>query len=165
MFRRILCPTDFSEPSRKAIELARSLAVQFGAELRIMHCVEPVTIHGPTIDMGAPSSAFDVAGYQDLILKQAEESLRALGAELSSRELEVSIHLARGKPGEEIAAHAEDFGADLVIIATHGESGWRRFLFGSVAEKVMRTARCPVLTVHEDGGGASVRPPGPAAER
>ena len=150
-FKRILCPTDFSEPSRKAIDLARTLAVQFGAEFRIMHCVEPVTMHGPTIDIGAPASTFDVAGYQNLIMKQAEESLRALSAELSSRDLDVSSHLARGKPGDEIAAHAEDFGADLVVIATHGESGWRRFLFGSVAEKVVRTAHCPVLTVNEGG--------------
>ncbi len=148
-FERILCPTDFSEPSRQAIDLARTLAVQFGAELRIMHCVEPVTIHGPTVDIGAPASNFDMAGYQDMILKQAEESLRALSAELSSRELEVSIHLARGKPGDEIAVHAKAFNADLVVIATHGESGWRRFLFGSVAEKVVRTAHCHVLTVNE----------------
>ncbi len=152
-FKRILCPTDFSEPARQAIELARDLAQRFGAELRLVHCVEPITLHGPTIDIGAPASTFDVSGYQELIYEKAAERLRAMGAELSSEELAVSTHLARGKPGDEVPAHALDWGADLVVIATHGESGWRRFLFGSVAEKVVRTAPCPVLTVNEGGTG------------
>ncbi len=151
IFTRILCPTDFSEPARQAIELARDLARRFGAELRLVHCVEPVTLHGPTVDIGAPTSTFDVTGYQELIYEKAAERLRTMGESLSSAELSVSTHLGRGKPGDEIPAHAEDWGADLVVIATHGESGWRRFLFGSVAEKVMRTARCPVLTVNEGG--------------
>jgi len=77
----------------------------------------------------------------------AKGSLDEMVAQLTSEGINARGMVVQGTPAEEIAAAAEQEEADVIVIATHGWTGWRRFVFGSVAEKVVRLARCPVLTI------------------
>jgi nucleotide-binding universal stress UspA family protein len=142
-FKRILCPTDFSEPACKAIIAAAEIAQASGAELILLHVVAPI----PALDTASGAPAFDLASYQDELVRSARLALeerrrRRVPDSVCSRAL-VTI----GDPAHEVTRIAEEEGADLIVIATHGRTGWHVRIFGSVAEKVVRLARCPVLTV------------------
>ena len=142
-FKRILCPTDFSEPACKAIIAAAEIAQASGAELILLHVVAPI----PALDTASGAPAFDLASYQDELVRSARLALeerrrRRVPDSVRSRAL-VTI----GDAAHEVTRIAEEEGADLIVIATHGRTGWHLRIFGSVAEKVVRLARCPVLTV------------------
>jgi nucleotide-binding universal stress UspA family protein len=140
--RKILCPTDFREPSLKGVATAEELAGHFGAELVLVTVVTP--IH--------PSVAAESAGYmreefREEMMHHATESLKQIAEEKIAADVSKRQFVAYGGAADEIVALAEKEGVDLLVIATHGWTGWRRFVFGSVAEKVIRMATCPVLTV------------------
>jgi nucleotide-binding universal stress UspA family protein len=146
-FKRILCPTDFSESSYEALKAADELALHFSAELYLVHVVAPVPI------AEAPTS-FNVPSYQQELTQSAERSLQEVIEQRVAKELEVRPIVALGYAADEIARIAEAEQVDLIVTATHGTTGWRRFIFGSVAERVVRLASCPVLTVqapHKEG--------------
>jgi len=138
---RILVATDFSEQSHKALNYAIGFAAQFGAELTLVHVVEPVLY--PT-DWMVPLPEIDFAQTRKFLIEQ----LKAL-----SRNSPVTAQsiVRRGQPAEEIVAAARERKVDLIVIATHGYSGVKHVLIGSVAERVVRSAPCPVLTVRPDG--------------
>jgi nucleotide-binding universal stress UspA family protein len=140
--RKILCPTDFSEPSLKGVATAEEMAKHFGAELLLVTVVAP--IH--------PAVAAESAGYmreefEKEMMRNATESLKQIVAEKIAADINKRQFVVYGSPADEIVALAKKEGVDLLVIATHGWTGWRRFVFGSVAEKVIRLATCPVLTV------------------
>ncbi len=152
--KKIFCPTDFSEPSLEALDTARGLAVRFGAELHIMHCAEPIPVPTtPTAQIGMPTETMDVSGYQKHIVDRAKESLEELAKKHANQDVKVQIHLSEGKPQNEIVMAAKEIGADLMVISSHGTSGLRRFIFGSVADKIIRTSPCPVLTMTPEQEG------------
>jgi len=130
-FRKILWPTDFSGPSYKALKTANELASHFSSELYIVH-VRP---------------SFDVSSYQDELKSSAEKSLQEVIDKKISKKLAVHAIVVNGDPAVEIALIAENESVDLIVIATHGTSGWQRFFFGSVAEKVVRKVSSPVLII------------------
>jgi universal stress protein A len=134
---KILCPTDFSEPSLKGMEAAVEMAEKFSAELIVVHVIPPVAATG--------EHSLPVV-FKELE-EQAMKSLEKLIAEKIPQTLKFRSRMVCGRPADEIVQAAEDEGADLIVIATHGETGWARLFFGSVAEKVVRLAECPVLTV------------------
>jgi nucleotide-binding universal stress UspA family protein len=138
--KKILCPTDFSEPSKRAIELALSIAEKFEAQIYLVHVV-------PDIPRLAPSRTahFDVPEYQRILRGDAEKQL----AEVAKSVAGVKTHtlLREGSAADGILKAAEENAVDLIVIATAGASGWEHAIFGSVAEKVVRRARCPVLTI------------------
>jgi nucleotide-binding universal stress UspA family protein len=142
-FRRILCPLDFSEPSQKALKAAVELAGQFPAELVLLHVIPPTA-------PGIPADpAFAFAGHENYeealrIHAKAELTLAAQGLPegLPSRNV-----IGTGHAADEIVRLAHEEAVDLIVIATHGLTGWRRLVFGSVAEKVIRHAELPVLVV------------------
>jgi nucleotide-binding universal stress UspA family protein len=140
-FRRILVPTDFSPPSRHALGVAIDLGRRFGSELRLFHARE------------LPAYAFPDAGLPitPTVLESLEASTRSdlarLADEVSRAGLRCSIATAVGLHDQEICRHAAEWGADLIVMGTHGRTGLRHVLLGSVAEKVVRRAVCPVLTV------------------
>jgi nucleotide-binding universal stress UspA family protein len=145
-FHRICCPTDFSEGSRLALQEAADLARRYGASLTVLHATEPVH--------GGPEMAFVLAA------RQIEE---ASAASLSDWKVEaerifggqVGAVLRPGPAAAAIARFARDSETDLIVMASHGRTGIRRLVLGSVAEQVLRTAPCDVLVVrHED----AVRP-------
>ena len=141
-FKKILCPTDFSKFSQEAIREATELASRFGSELLLLHVVTPVVI-----------PAAGAEAVPDLLLNEqemeegAKASLKEWTGRLESQGLNVRSILRRGGAADEIVLAAEEENVDLLVIATRGETGLTRILFGSVAEKVVRHAPCRVLTI------------------
>jgi universal stress protein A len=138
--RKILCPTDFSEASYEALKAANELALHFSAALVLVHVV-PLVIDIPTsADFYTPS---DVETAQ----ADARKALQEVVEKRISEKVRIRTKVAVGDPGDEIVSAAGDENAGIIVIATHGLTGWRRLIFGSVAEKVVRLAPCPVLTI------------------
>jgi universal stress protein A len=133
-FQRILCPIDFSGTSEKALRYAERLAAAAEAEIVLVHAFD------------APQS-YDLAGQTrpaDSTLKSRFEQIRP-----ASPQVKFTHVLHAGVPGEVICWLAQDRNCDLIVIGTHGHSGLKHLLLGSVAEYVVRHARCPVLTVRD----------------
>lgn len=139
--KKILCPTDFSEPSYEALKVADELGRHFSAGIWLVHVVSTGLI------IPAAPSTFNVPVYQMEMVESAKKALNDLVKDKFSGSLTVQPFVLEGSPPEQIVKFAEDSQVDLIVIATHGQTGWRRFIFGSVAEKVVRLASCPVLTV------------------
>jgi nucleotide-binding universal stress UspA family protein len=140
-FRRILVPTDFGEPSARALSMACDLAAKYGAVVTLLHAYEmpPVAYAGalgPAVDFLAPVRA--------AAEKHLAEELSLLRERLPS----ATSVLAFGAPWEEILKATTDTHSDLVVMGTHGRRGVSHALIGSVAEKVVRASAVPVLTVH-----------------
>jgi nucleotide-binding universal stress UspA family protein len=145
-FKRILCPTDFSEPALTALKRAEELARHFGAELVVAHVIPPIP--GPHAYADPPvASSFDVPLYQQELAIYAEKMLKELVSHQISSEVRTRDQVTTGEVAPEINRIAQKEQVDLIVIATHGLTGWRHWVFGSVAEKVLRQAPCPVLTV------------------
>ena len=151
--KKILCPTDFSEPALEALKVASELAQHFSAVLLVVNIVPPIPvptrpIAGATLAEPGLSPAFDVTSYLMELTNAAKEELQTLVNNHIPQGISVQLSLSSGQPDLEITKIAKEEKADLIVIATHGQRGWRRFLFGSVAEKVVRLAEGPVLVVH-----------------
>ena len=141
-WKRICCPIDFSDASRAAMEVAADLARRTGAELVLLHAYP---IPGYTFPDGSVVASPKM--MQDLA-DQAERHLeewRLDAAKITGGT--VTTHKAIGEPAAEIVAFAKSAGSDLVVVGTHGRTGLEHALMGSVAERVVRRAHCPVLTV------------------
>jgi universal stress protein A len=152
-FKKILCPTDFSDPSLQALKVAVELAQNFSATLLLVNIVPPIPvptrpIAGSTLAEPGLSPAFDVTSYLMELTGSAREGLQKLAQEHVPPGIPTEISVSSGQPDLEIIKIAKQEDADLIVIATHGQRGWRRFLFGSVAEKVVRLAERPVLVIH-----------------
>ena len=150
--RRVVCPVDFSPVSKRALDHAAVIARWYEAELIVLH----VTPLMPTIF--AFPSAVDI-GASDMA--DAEAVLPELTAFVVEAETMVSATQAvvrSGSPAVEILRYAAEAEADLLVLGTHGRTGFERFMVGSVAEKVLRKAPCPVLTVPPHGEGQPPRP-------
>jgi len=142
-FKKILCPTDFSEPAFAALKRAEELARHFGAELIVAHVIPPLP--GPHLFPDPQASFnFDLPLYQQELAIKAEQMLKDL---VSHHKVETRNLVTTGEAAPEILRIAQQEHADLIVIASHGLRGWRRLVFGSVAEKVVRQAACPVLTI------------------
>lgn len=140
--KKILCPSDFSDASQKALGAAVELALHFKAELIVVH-VLPVLPPAPT----DPNISFAVPEYERALHVDAELRLRALADDIVAKGVTTHTVVGHGDAGTEIVRVAKSEGADLILIATHGATGWQHVVFGSVAEKVVRLAQRPVLTV------------------
>jgi len=152
--KRILVPVDFSKASLQALDYAREFATPFGADLLIVHVVEPIYYATP-IDMYAASP--NVAMLVDEQRRMATAHLQRLSADLTKTGLAHRTMLKSGAPAQVIVDTAKSAKADLVIMATHGRTGLAHVLLGSVAERVVRTAACPVLTVRTAAGRRPAR--------
>ena len=142
-FKRILCPTDFSEPAFTALKRAEELARHFAAELIVAHVIPSLT--GPHTYADPPlATSFDVSLFQQELAIKAEQMLKDL---VSHHKVGTRNVVATGEAAPEILRIAHQEHVDLIVIASHGLTGWRRLVFGSVAEKVVRQATCPVLTI------------------
>jgi len=147
----IFCPLDFSEPSYKALQVAIEMALHFKAELLLAHIIALPTVPGIPAD---PMLAFaGQEGYEQATKKAAEEQL-TIATQRIPTEIKSHTLVATGHAADEIVRLAKVEVADLIVIATHGLTGWRHLVFGSVAEKVIRLSDRPVLVipVHEAKG-------------
>jgi nucleotide-binding universal stress UspA family protein len=143
--KRILAATDFSEGSAEALEYAVYLSKTFGAELHLLHVLEPPF---PTLDAALLSTVRKMA-------ERDAEKLKTLSEKVARACPAVQSSWREGSPASEILKAAEDLSADLIVLGTHGRTGIAHAFLGSVAERVMRTAPCAVWTVrsrHLRGG-------------
>jgi nucleotide-binding universal stress UspA family protein len=144
MFSRILVPTDFSPPSQVALEQARMLAEHFGATLQLLHVVEePNSASGFVADGFAPATDTMRAAQ----LAQARDALARLVSPADRMRLHLTTQVVCGVPAAAIVDYANATGTTLIVMGTHGRTGLAHLLMGSVAEQVVRTASCAVLTV------------------
>ncbi|MFP4499091.1 MAG: universal stress protein [Vulcanimicrobiota bacterium] len=149
-FKKILCPIDFSEPSLEALKAADELAVHFDAQLILLNVTDVVPIAPATYSPAAPvPTPFDVPSYQLELKKMAKKKLDEVRKKYVTNKNKTIAVVVQGDTAKEIVEKADEADVDLIIIATHGHSGWGRFIFGSVAEKVIRLATRPVLTIQE----------------
>ncbi|TAM78717.1 MAG: universal stress protein [Acidobacteria bacterium] len=141
---KILCPIDFSEYSHKAFEYAHSLAQHYGAKLLLQHVVQPLA-------STYPYYAFpDVLNEVALNLESsADQKLSELVSDQQRDGLEIQRFVHKGTVPDCILAFAGSQGADLIVMGTHGRQGFDHFTMGSVTEKVLRKAHCPVLVVRK----------------
>lgn len=146
-FQKVLCPTDFSAPSETALGAAIELATHFHAVVHLVHVVPalPAT-------QDDPNYTFRVPEFEAALHAEAGEKLTALAARLGASGVSANFTVGNGDAGREIVRIAAEAGADVIVIATHGETGWRHAIFGSVAERVVRLAPCPVLTIRQPKG-------------
>jgi nucleotide-binding universal stress UspA family protein len=139
--RHILVPTDFSEGSTEAFETALDMARDSGARLTLFHVHHVPTMVFPDVILPlTPELMQNVQHSADLVLDQLRERAVAAGVDTDCKTTFGSTHT-------EIIDAAEELGVDLIVIGTHGRGGLSHALLGSVAEKVVRKAPCPVLTV------------------
>ncbi|HEY6270829.1 MAG TPA: universal stress protein [Terriglobales bacterium] len=143
-FERILCPVDFSEFSAKASEYAYSLAKHYRARLFLEHVVQPLTIAYPYYSF--PMPAADMYLDQDV---EARKRLQEFAQRYTRNGLQPELVVQKGLLPEGILAFAERNKVDLIVMGTHGRQGFDRLTLGSVTEKVLRKAHCPVLAVRK----------------
>jgi len=140
--KKVLVPIDFSESSLKALKYAVAFAGQFGASICLVHVVEPASFLDDVHNVPLAVSDREVANklHHKLVM-------------LARKEIDpvTPVHplVCIGKPFDEIVRTAKTFKADLIIIATHGRTGFKRTLLGSTAERVVQYAHCPVLVVRQ----------------
>jgi nucleotide-binding universal stress UspA family protein len=143
--KRILVPIDFSEHSKNALKYAVPFAKQFKAEIILVYVVEP-TIYPADFSFGQ----FGFPEAEDEFRVKGEEELAILVAKEIKKEVKARREVRTGKAFVEILKVAHEEEVDLIIIATHGHSDVEHMLFGSTAEKVVRKAPCPVLSLRPD---------------
>lgn len=142
--KKVLVPIDFSDYSKSALKYAISLTKIFNAEIILIYVVEPV-IYPPDFSMGQIAIPTVTSEWDE----RAKDELNKLAKTEFTDAANVKTIVKTGKPFVEIIETAREENIDLIIIATHGHSGVEHILFGSTAEKVVRKAPCPVLTLRE----------------
>jgi nucleotide-binding universal stress UspA family protein len=140
--QRILVPLDFSPASRRAVRFAREWAGRFGSEIVLLHVIEPIN----AVAAFGPDPIVPLLPMGEL-RDQARAEIEKIAREELPEPAKVSVQLRDGTPFDQIAIAARELGVDLIIIATHGRTGLAHVLMGSTAERVVRHAPCPVLTL------------------
>jgi nucleotide-binding universal stress UspA family protein len=155
MFSRVLFTTDGSQFAERALTTALGLAQQCSAELRVVTVVENPVFYG----VPEATALYDADFYRSLsteLEKLAKAALERAEAAAEKAGVPVSTTVRHGTPGDEVIAEARQWGADVVVLSTHGRSGLARLLLGSVANNVVNHAPCPVLLCRlGDGAEAS----------
>jgi universal stress protein A len=138
---KILVPVDFSDHSQRALDEAIGFAKAFGAQLHLLHCYQ---IHPTAV---APYGIVVPEAFEQDIRMAALQRLAEWREKASAQGVQVQEHVTAHFPAEEIAGMADQLGIDLIVMGTRGLTGIKHVLLGSVAERTIRLARCPVLTV------------------
>jgi nucleotide-binding universal stress UspA family protein len=139
--KTILVPHDFGEPADDALEMALSLAPKLDAAIAVMHAYEPP-------NTAYPLAPFPILDVTPSLAKASQSAIDAIVARTTGRWPRTQGLVRSGKPWREILAAASELGAEMIIMGTAGRKGIERALLGSVAEKVVRAAEIPVITVH-----------------
>ncbi len=145
-FKKILCPTDFSEASYCGIKLGGEMAVNHGSEIIIVNVHKPIP-KLPQPRGEASEVTFDVTAYEAEVIHDAEENLARVSGSILDDNIAPKLIVRMGRPAEEILKVAEEEEVDAICIATHGRTGLAHIVFGSVAQRVVRRAPCIVVTV------------------
>jgi nucleotide-binding universal stress UspA family protein len=143
---RILVPVDFSAHSEMALRYATTLASQFGAVVELLHVVEdPFTSGAWSLEVYVPN----LAELQENLIADAERRLAVCRAAASDQGVRVVATVRSGQAPYTIVEYAKALGIDLIVMGTHGRTGLPHPFMGSIAERVVRTAPCPVLTMRD----------------
>ncbi len=142
MFKKVLVGTDFSEPADAARRMAIELARRLGAELEIVHVEEPLPAYA-----FAEGPLPNLPKLQEEVRSWAERELEEQAKEVRGAGVSVTTAVLLGTPANTIVERARNEGVDLIVAGTHGRTGLEHVLIGSVAERIVRHAPCPVLTV------------------
>ena len=145
-FGRILVPTDFSDTSDTALAYAKTLAAQLGASLHLLHVfADPyaAATYAPDVYAPLPPEA------RERTLRDIDERLRERMNAVEKERFHGTTEIVTGLTAKQIVRHAAERDIDLIVMGTHGRRGVAHLLLGSVAEHVVRTATCPVLTVRD----------------
>jgi len=138
-FERILFPTDFSDHAAHAQRYAVSLARQYGSDLHIIHVVQ---LFNYVVDFG-----MDNTSQYESVQASLKEMMDTLLADLADEPFSLTGEVIQGEPVKEIVSAARDDNSSLIVMGTHGRAALEHVLLGSIAERVVRKATCPVLTV------------------
>ncbi len=151
-FHRILVPTDFSTCSQAATDMALALALKFGSSVEFLHVSEPPVWQGfviPELAVTMPNETS--ASLGDYVQERAKRALEHLTERFHRAGVaQVRHRTETGEPGNAILEVATADQVDLIVMGTHGRKGFERLVVGSVAERVVRQAVCPVLTIRSD---------------
>jgi nucleotide-binding universal stress UspA family protein len=146
--QRILCPTDFSEYASRALDCGIELARSFASAIWIVHILEPPVLFGA--ELTSSSLVGEVIQVQR---ERAQTELERAAHFCHTAEIRAVAQLEIGYPGNVLIELSKD--ADLVVIGTHGRTGFQHLMLGSVAERVVRLAKCPVLVVPKQRDAAN----------
>jgi universal stress protein A len=141
--RSIVVPTDFSETADRALTTAMDMGRALSARVHLVHVYAPVMVLPPPFDMVSLPTMFPNA------LQKMEEALETRAARVREAGITCEVALLEGNAHVEIVRHADAIGAELIVLGTHGRSGLAQAVLGSVAERVIHRASCPVLVVPE----------------
>ncbi|HYF02809.1 MAG TPA: universal stress protein [Patescibacteria group bacterium] len=145
--KKILVPTDFSAPAAIALEYAKDIARMHGSEIFVIHSVEPAVYPGDIREMQT-----DLVTNREYMFELSDSQLKKIIEPLLAAGMKANLRTVYGgNPADEIVSFSEANDIDLICIATHGRSGWQHLMLGSIAERVLRKAKCPVLTVKRKG--------------
>jgi universal stress protein A len=147
-FSAILVPIDFSEPSHRALEHARTIGARFGATLHLLHVVEPAEMGPYAVNLYAPSRPHP---GREAPTEAAAHLTRLAGG--TGHDAPVTT-VVTGRPAHAILDYASAHRVDLIVMGTQGRTGLSHLLLGSVAEHVVRSAPCPVMTVRSPAGSS-----------
>lgn len=142
--KRILLCSDFSENSKSAREYAEGFAKAFEAELLILHVINTSSIGCPVLEPGMP---VDIRAILEDIQRSVDKALQLIAEECGGLSRAVKTFSRVGPPAFEIVRFADQEDIGLIVMGTHGWTGFKHLVMGSTAENVVRTANCPVLTV------------------
>jgi nucleotide-binding universal stress UspA family protein len=145
---RILVPIDFSTHSRNSLRYAIPLAEQFSASLHLIYVVEPTVYPA---DLGFGQVVYPT--FEEELASKGAKELESLIEEEIVGKVRATSAVRTGKPYQEILREASERKVDLIILATHGHTGVEHMLFGSTAERIVRKAPCPVLTIRPQAAG------------
>jgi nucleotide-binding universal stress UspA family protein len=157
--RRILCPVDFSDHSRRALDHAIAIARWYKATVTVLHVFSPA----PVAAMGAGPMVFEPIVLTAVDRDQLLADVTAFAQAESAPGITMDAVVREGNTAGEVLEQAASMKTDLLVVGTHGRSGFERLLLGSVAEKVLRKASCPVMTVPK--GLPDAVPAGPVLYR
>lgn len=141
----ILFCTDFSDNSSTACDCARDYAKSFGASLFVIHVLDYSGQTSPAFR--SEFSTGHQEAYQTNVRDETMKALEQIRLELVDQVKDVTTYLREGVPSSEILKFAEEYSVDLIVLGTHGWTGFKHLIMGSTAENVVRMAKCPVLTV------------------
>lgn len=148
--KRILCPIDFSDFSMQALEVAEDIASRYGSELVLVHVVPVIP------KLVGHADIFTEGEYENKLIASATARMADIVIKLQQKGLEARSTVSLSNdPAMEIMRVAESEKSDLIVIATHGVTGWRRIAFGSVTDKLVRNAECSVLVLRAEAAAAA----------
>jgi nucleotide-binding universal stress UspA family protein len=163
LIKSILVPTDFSPASDIAFRYAVDMAVREGSSIHLLHAIDDASFATAYPD----GFYVELPGVRETLIADATTQLRSMSAVCAAAGVSATLQTAVGRPARVIADVARSQASDLIVMGTHGRSGFAHMMLGSVAERVVRMAPCAVLTVRDSSRIADVvadgAPPAPAA--